>query len=150
MQTLFMGAYWSARNESLAKCAERVTNWFSCLDQIATHPVTWWDPIDRGQQPRKRVFEGVRDVREWLATGRNLTDANKRPIYDLGFSKWLDLRTQMAVTGQIHIACGGYSKYVGNVVNYSRSGKDNLFNSPAQLRCSAQQQQRGSPTGQGG
>lgn len=108
----FVGAYWSAREEGRAECANRIVNF---LRSLADEPLLsrWhlkgWTR-KTAVAPLELTVEGIaKRLRQ------NHTDIPRRPIPDLGFSLGLWNGDGKASAG-LMLTCGAYAQRVENSV----------------------------------
>jgi hypothetical protein len=111
---LFIGGYWSQRQENRSECAARLVRF---LESIGKEHVllSQWYKLGRSRKQAKasRIDVSLPALEVLLCT--NNRDVDKVPIPELGFSfsAWNGNFDESASVG---ITCGGYSQYIGNAV----------------------------------
>jgi hypothetical protein len=115
----FLGAYWSARRESIDECADRLLRFFAALTPCDPSLAQWFK---LGRSRRQALQHSVdvadrKSLRELLERGRHWTDFDKRLIDDLGFSLALWNGADTSTSAQLTSLCGSYcDTAVNNVV----------------------------------
>ena len=106
----FVGAYWSAREESRRECAQRI---FSFLESLSDDCLfAKWCLTGRNPKTAKKSLELSVDAIEQRLKA-HYTDEPRVPMLDLGFS--LDIwNGQDASSAGFRATCGGFSRVVGN------------------------------------
>jgi len=112
MENPFIGAYWSARQETRRECAERVAKF---LSSIAEDPVfaRWSRKSYSRKAPKAPIEITVETIERQLK--EQFTDIPKRPMPELGFSLGIWNGNNEASAG-FSVTCGAYSKIVSNAV----------------------------------
>lgn len=108
----FVGAYWTAREENRAECADRVVTF---LRSVADEPLlSHWCLTGRTRRSAKKPFVVSREGVEHHLR-QNHTDIPRRPIPELGFSLSIWNCDDEASAG-LMLTCGCYSQKAGNAV----------------------------------
>lgn len=109
---LFIGAYWSSREENRRECAERVLRF---LNSIKMHPdlTHWFWKLKSRKEAAVPLELSIAGIEEGLKT--NNRDSNGTAIRELGFSMgaWNGNDAKPASLG---ITCGASSNFVKNSV----------------------------------
>ncbi|HKQ39194.1 MAG TPA: Imm52 family immunity protein [Verrucomicrobiae bacterium] len=109
-----IGLYWSAREESLDRCAQRSFQALSCLRE---HGFSSLYRLGRTRKEASRSpFElSLPAIRQLLKQGVNRAETgDRKPIPELGFSFSLWSGGDDDYSYGISSYCGSYSPYVGN------------------------------------
>ena len=123
--SLYAGAYWGARQESLDACAERVDAFMKGLCSLDPALATWYT-LGRSRRDALRHQVSIEHdvLRKLLESGRHRGDFDRAVIEDLGYSMGLWNGEEPSVG--LHIGCGMTSPYVTNavVINLPRTDED--------------------------
>jgi len=109
-ETYYVGAYWGARQETVAECARRAELFFHALKHCDP---SWTQWFRAAQRPTREVpgqlvrTDDVQALEELLMLGRNRTDFGKKVIDELGFN--FRLWNQWAESTAISVTCGSHS-----------------------------------------
>lgn len=116
--SLFLGAYWSARQESIEGCADRLYRMFSELSSCDQTVATWYELArSRKQALARQVAFGNRDyLLDLLNRGRHRRDSDRTVIEELGFGIGLWNGGDEEKAANISVHCGSYCEQVGNSV----------------------------------
>jgi hypothetical protein len=111
MNRYFLGAYWSARPESIEQCTDRLLKFFAAIAPCDPSLAQWF----KLGRSRRQALQHPVDVTEravlmhLLDRGRHWTDFDKRLIDDLGFSLALWNGADTSTSVQLTLLCGSYS-----------------------------------------
>lgn len=119
--SLFLGAYWKVRRESLESCADRLERFFQDL-RACDPALAQWTEVPRTASEKPKPAVPVDDQEYLVATleaGRHWTDVNRRVMEDLGFGASWQNKAPKDQSVHLHVSCGIYTPYVSNVVAIS-------------------------------
>ena len=123
--SLYAGAYWGPRRETLDACAERADAFMEGLRSLDPALATWYK-LGRSRRDalRHQVLIEHDVLRKLLESGRNRRDFDRTVIEELGYSMFLWNGQEPSIG--LHIGCGVSSPYVTNVVviDLPRSDED--------------------------
>lgn len=123
--SLYSGAYWGPRQETLDACAERADAFMKGLCSLDPALATWYKTGRSRRDALRHQVSTEHDVlRKLLESGRHRRDFDRAVIEDLGYSMGLWNGQEPSVG--LHIGCGMSSPYVTNavVINLPRSDED--------------------------
>ena len=111
-ESLFIGAYWNAREEQLDDCSEKIVDFLTQLSDFLD--VQHWELRKRKKSIKKQIIELNKDyIASTLNT--NKRDDNNSPIRELGFNLgiWNGANDFPII---ISITCGAFSQFVKNTI----------------------------------
>jgi hypothetical protein len=85
-ESIYAGAYWTARGESLAACADRVWLLLTRIKEINPLFELWYPKKKSTQEPTNSSIKTREEVQTMLSEKRNRRDDNGEIIEQLGFS----------------------------------------------------------------
>ena len=110
METYYVGAYWGARQETVAECARRAELFFHALKRCDPSWTQWFRAAHRPTRelPGHPVrTDDAQALGELLERGRNRTDFGKKVIEELGFN--FRLWNQWSENTTLSVTCGSHS-----------------------------------------
>lgn len=121
-QSFLLGAYWSARNETLEQCTERLGRLLHDLAEVDESLATWYQ---RGRSRKDALAQELSfcertQIIAILEKGRNRRDIGNEVIEDLGFRIGLwNGAIDQDLSSSLGVHCGAYGPHVGNSVTLS-------------------------------
>ncbi len=109
-ETFFAGAYWGARRESAAACAQRAEALFATVANVDPAFSQWFR---QGTSRKDALLRPIAPTREALE--KLIRDGRDRVVEELGFrfSGWNGASDDQDGSA-FNVTCGGYSERVGN------------------------------------
>lgn len=110
MNDIYIGAYWSPRQESVSSCASRAKKMFSSLASHSAVFSRWYELGESRKDALKRSVDtnNTDKIAEFLQKGRGRRDDDKSIIEDLGFRIGLWNGENDQFSASISIRCGLY------------------------------------------
>jgi hypothetical protein len=111
MSRLFLGAYWSARKESIDECADRLLSFFGDLAKCDDSLIKWYELAGSRQQAleRRSHVESREYLIRQLRRGSHSFDS-------LGFTIGLWNGGDESQSVALSVTCGSYHETLGNCV----------------------------------
>jgi Immunity protein 52 len=114
-ERFYAGAYWAARREDAAACAERLVRFLDALSQISPLLGEWFELGERPASARQRLIPRTIDpIRGLLLDRRGQREGDEALVDTLGFSAGM-WNGQEADAG-LRVRCGSDSAALGNAV----------------------------------
>jgi hypothetical protein len=116
IDSLFLGAYWKARQETRADCASRLANYIREIGAIEPTLQQWFQKSSRRQNARKAADLSIDGIVTLLKT--NDREFSGDPMVELGFN----LSLWNGGNASISATVGAFSPYIENSVVLSFRG----------------------------
>jgi hypothetical protein len=116
MTSLFLGAYWQSRKESIAVCSRHSRDFFCKISQLGARLSKWYE-LGESRKDALRRKARLDDLSYWkglLSQGRHRTDLGNKVMHDLGFSFGLWNGGPDTAACGVHIHCGDYAGTLTN------------------------------------
>jgi hypothetical protein len=119
IESYSLRAFWGARSESVAECAEHLLEYVLCLGQWDESCRTWYKTADSLEEAlQQRVMLDQASLEQVLLSGRHYTDFERRPMEELGYrvNIWNGRDPEKGDQAGISmgVTCGCYSRFVPN------------------------------------